>query len=433
MTDTLPSTGRTQDSIRRIRRVVAASTVGSTIEWYDFMLYGTVAALVFPTQFFPASDGFAGTLLTFSTFFVGFAARPIGAVIFGHLGDRIGRKSALISTLMLMGIGTVGVGLIPGYHSIGLWAPVLLVLMRTLQGIGMGGEWGGAVLMATESGDAKGRGFRAAFPQASAMLGVALANVVVLAVSNLAGEAFLSWAWRLPFLASFVLVIVGFWMRKGLPETADFVAAKDAGAVHRAPVLSVVRSYPREILLGLFLKVGEMAAVFVFITFVFSYGTSVGGFGRGLLLGLVAAAALLSALIMPLMGLLGDRFGPRRVYLAGAAGTAVICVVYFAAIKSGNPAVAIPVILVSLVPYAAMFASEAPLLTGLFPAPVRYSGSSLAFNLAGIIGGGPAPFIAAAIAGSFGSPFALSAYLLVTVALGVIATVLLGRRERQHA
>ncbi|GCB53505.1 MFS transporter [Streptomyces sp. NL15-2K] len=429
MTDTLPPRSKTRDHSRRLRRTVAASTVGSIIEWYDFMLYGTVAALVFPTQFFPSSDPFAATMLTFSTFFVGFAARPIGAIVFGHLGDRAGRKAALISTLVLMGIGTVGVGLIPGYDSIGFWAPVLLVLMRALQGIGMGGEWGGAVLMAAESGDSRRRGFRIGFPQASAMFGVAMANTVVLVVGNVAGDAFVSWAWRLPFLASIVLVVLGFWMRKGIVETADFAVVKEAGTVHRAPVLSALRSHPWEITLGLFLKVGEMAAVFVFITFVFSYGTSVGKFDRELLLALVAGAAIISSLITPLMGALGDAFGPRRVYLVGAAGMAVICVVYFAAIKSGNPAAAAPVILVSLVPYAAMFASEASLITGLFPAQVRYSGSSLAFNLAGIIGGGPAPLIATAIAGRFDSPFALSAYLLVTVGLGVTAVILLGRRE----
>ena len=413
------------------RRAVAASTAGSVIEWYDFMLYGTVAALVFPTQFFPASDPLVGTLLTFSTFFVGFVARPIGAVIFGHMGDRIGRKSALIATLLLMGVGTVGVGLIPTYDTIGVFAPILLVLMRTLQGIGMGGEWGGAILMASESGDRKGNGFRTAFPQASAMMGVALANGVVLMTGNLAGGAFMEWAWRVPFLASAALIILGFWMRKGLGETASFNTVKAAGNVHRMPILAVLRSHPTEIILGMFVKVGEMAAVFVFITYVFTYGTTVGGFDRTFLLALVAIAALISALITPWAGALGDRYGARKIYLIGAAGMAVVCIFYFVAIETRDPVIAGAAILTCLHPYALMFASEAPIITSLFPADVRYSGSSLSFNLAGIIGGGPAPFIATAITATFVSPFALSGYLLFTVALGVVAALLLGRRANR--
>jgi MFS family permease len=400
------------------RRAVAASTAGGLIEWYDFILYGTVAALVFPQLFFPSNSALAGTLLTFSTFFVGFAARPLGAVIFGHVGDRVGRKSSLMATLLLMGTGTVGIGLIPTYDQIGIFAPVALVLMRTLQGVGMGGEWGGAVLMASESGGKDRSGFLTGFPQGSAMAGVALANVVVLTTGHVAGGAFVDWAWRLPFLASIVLILLGLWMRNGLGETTAFSEVKDASQVHKLPIVEAFRTYPVRILLGMFVKVGEMAAVFVFITFVFTYG-SAAGFSQNFLLVMVAVAGLLSAVLTPVAGLLGDLYGARRVYLVASVFMIAVCLVYFAAIDSGVGLLAGAVILISLVPYAFMFASEATIITSMFPPEVRYSGSSLAFNLAGIIGGGPAPMIAAAIAENFESPFALSAYLVLTVLLGM--------------
>lgn len=415
--------------VASVRRAVAASTAGSTIEWYDFQLYGVVAAIVLPTVFFPQSSAFAGALLAFSTFFVGFVARPLGAVVFGHLGDRVGRKKALVVTLLLMGVGTVGIGLTPGYDDIGVAGPLLLVLMRVLQGFGVGGEWSGAVLVAGESGRRNRQALLTSFPQASAMLGTSMATASVLLVGAIAGsEAFLDWAWRVPFLASAVLVVLGLWMRSGLSETSEFTAMSAEGRIERAPVLTAVRSYWREILLGVFLKVGEMAPVFIFVSFIYTYGKQAGGLDQITLLASVAGAALLSALITPFMGLLGDRFGPIRVYLIGAALMIVQALVYFAAIGSGNRILAIGVILVSLVPYALMFATEATILTSLFPASVRYSGSSLAFNLAGIVGGGPAPFIAAALYGTTGSATLLSLYLVVAVLLGAIAAVLISRR-----
>ncbi len=426
--DALPAATGT----RSLRRAVAASTAGSTIEWYDFQLYAVVAGLVFPALYFPSSSPVTGVLLSFSTFFVGFAARPLGAVVFGHFGDRVGRKTALVATLLIMGAGTVGIGLIPSYESIGMLAPVLLVLMRTLQGIGVGGEWGGAVLVAGESGGRSRQALLTSFPQASAMLGTGIATAMVLLVSTLAGnEAFLDWAWRIPFLLSGLLVVLGLWMRTGLAETAEFSSVRSKGEVERAPVLAAVRGYTPQILLGMFLKVGEMAPVFVFISFVYTYGATVGGLDRGTLLLSVMVAALLSAAITPVMGHLGDRLGPVRVYLIGAAMMLVEVVVYFAAIGSGSRPLAIAVIVLSLVPYALMFANEATILMSLFPTRLRYSGSSLAFNLAGIIGGGPAPFIATAIVAGTGNPFALSAYLVVTVLVGIVAALLIQHRYRR--
>ncbi|MGI5132873.1 MFS transporter [Pseudonocardia sp. CA-107938] len=416
-----------------VRRAVAASTAGSIIEWYDFQLYGVVAAIVLPTVFFPQSSVFAGVLLSFSTFFVGFIARPLGAVIFGHMGDRLGRKKALVATLMLMGMGTVGIGLTPGYASVGAFAPLLLALMRVLQGFGVGGEWSGAVLVAGESGRSSRQALLTSFPQASAMLGTSLATASVLLVGGLAGpEAFIEWAWRVPFLASAALVLLGLWMRTGLSETSTFTELREKGGLERAPVLTAARWHWRAIALGAFLKVGEMAPVYVFVSFVYTYGRNAGGLSQTTLLASVAVAALLSALITPFMGHLGDRLGPIRIYLVGAALMAVQSLVYFAAISSGNTVLAVGVILVSLVPYALMFANEATILTGLFPASVRYSGSSLAFNLAGILGGGPAPFIAAALYGTTGSWVLLSLYLLATVLVGAASAVLIARRQNRR-
>jgi MFS family permease len=264
------------------------------------------------------------------------------------------------------------------------------------------------------------------------MLGTGIATGVVLLVSSVAGnDAFLEWAWRIPFLLSGLLVALGLWMRTGLAETTAFSAVRSSGEIERAPVLAVVRGYLPQILLGMFVKVGEMAPVFVFISFVYTYGTTAGGLSRTTLLASVTVAALLSALVMPLMGHLGDRLGPVRVYLVGAVAMVIEALVYFAALSSGNHPLAISMIVVSLVPYALMFANEATILTSLFPARLRYSGSSLAFNLAGVIGGGPAPFIAAAIFASTDNPFALSAYLVLTVLVGIVAALLIQRRNRR--
>jgi MFS family permease len=287
------------------------------------------------------------------------------------------------------------------------------------------------VLVAGESGARSRQALLTSFPQASAMLGTGIATGVVLLVSSTTGnEAFLEWGWRIPFLLSGVLVVLGLWMRTGLAETAAFTAVQSKGEIERAPVLAVIRGYLPQILLGMFVKVGEMAPVFIFVSFVYTYGASAGGLSRTTLLVSVAIAALLSAFITPLMGHLGDRLGPVRVYLVGAAAMVVEALVYFAAISSGNRPLAIGIIIVSLVPYALMFANEATILTSLFPARLRYSGSSLAFNLAGIIGGGPAPFIATAIAYRTDNPFALSAYLVLTILVGIVAALLIQRRQR---
>lgn len=421
---------RSRASETAVRRSVIASTVGAGIEWYDFMLYGAAAALVFPALFFPDASPVTGVLLAFSTYFIGFLARPVGAMIFGHLGDRVGRKAALLATIVLMGVGTVGIGLVPSYHSIGVWGPVLLVLLRTLQGIGVGGEWGGAVLLAMESGTKSRTGFRGSFPQAAGTMGIGAANLAFLVVSlSMPTEAFMSWGWRLPFLASIILVFVGIWIRRQVPDTDAFRTAKASGQIRKAPVVDVVRQSPVEIALAALLKCAEMVPVYVFIAFILSYGTGQLSYSRESLLLLVALAAFISSGAMILAGHYSDRVGHERMYAIGALAMAAFGFVYFLVIDTGSTFGATVMILFSLIPYALMFAPEPVLIANNFPAETRYSGSSLGFNLAGIIGGGPAPFLATWLVVNFGS-MAVATYIALACLVGVAAVRTLVSRRR---
>ncbi|MFC0449845.1 MFS transporter [Rhodococcus jostii] len=421
------------ESSSAVKRSVFASTVGAGIEWYDFMLYGAAAALVFPKLFFPEASPVVGVLLAFSTYFVGFLARPLGAAIFGHIGDRVGRKKSLLATIILMGVGTVGIGLVPSYQEIGFWGPALLVFLRSLQGIGVGGEWGGAVLLAMESGSKGRQGFRGSFPQAAGTIGIGVANLAFLAVSlGMPTEAFMTWGWRIPFLASVILVFVGIWIRNGVPETAEFQKLKNSGRISKAPLKDLLRQSPVEILLAALLKSAEMIPVYIFIAFILSYGTDTLSYSRNTLLLLVSAAALISAAAMILAGHYSDRIGHERTFILGACVMAVFGFVYFAVIDSGSLVGAALVILFSLIPYAAMFAPEPVLIANNFPAETRYSGSSLGFNLAGIIGGGPAPFIATWLVTQYGS-MAVATYIAVFCLIGVAAAKGLSRRARRRA
>src|SRR5919205_902130 len=303
----------------QLRRAVIASTVGTAIEWYDFFLYSTVTGLVFAKLFFPHSDPLVGTLEAFSIYAVGFVARPIGAAIFGHYGDRIGRKATLIATLMLMGIATFLVGLVPTYDSIGIWGAIILTFLRFVQGVGVGGEWGGSVLMSMEW--ARGhshRGFIASWPQFGVPCGLFLANLAVLAFSQLSGEQFLSWGWRIPFLLSIVLVAVGLWIRLGIMETPVFAKLSAENKIEKTPMLEVLKRHPKEIILSAFARMAEQAPFYIFTAFVFSYGTGTLHVSRDFLLAAVLAASLLSFFSIPLFGHLSDRIGRKTMYIVGA-------------------------------------------------------------------------------------------------------------------
>jgi len=415
------------------RRAVAAAAAGSAIEFYDFLLYGVVAALVFPEVFFPRQNPYAGVLLSFSTYFIGFCARPIGAAVFGHFGDRIGRKRTLVITMLTMGIGTVSIGLIPPYRSIGSTSAFLLVACPLLQGLGVGGEWGGANLLAMESGSPRRRGFLTSFPQAGAMLGLAAANLAVFAMTTgLSHRSFLSWGWRLPFIASVGLFALGLWLRTRVVETPEFQAVVASGGIQRRPVVAVVRRQPGELGLCLLLKVAEMVPVYVFSAFILAYGTRTLGLERGFLLVAVAIAALVAAAAMPLVGLWSDRVGHEHVYQLGAAAMIGFVFIYFAAVNTATPGLVGPAVAISLLPYALMFGTEGAILGKTFRPEWRYSGSSLAFNLAGIVGGGPAPFIATWLISRYGNPYLIAAYIATAGMVGLIAVSALRIRQREN-
>src|SRR5579862_9616992 len=305
---------------RQLRRAILASTIGTTIEWYDFFLYSTVTGLVFARLYFPKADPFVGTLEAFGVYAVGFLARPIGAAIFGHYGDRLGRKAALIATLLLMGTATFLVALVPGYERIGIWGAVILTFLRFVQGIGVGGEWGGSVLLSMEWAQSnRHRGFIASWPQFGVPAGLFLANLAVLAFSAMSGDQFLTWGWRLPFLLSIVLVGLGLYIRLGIIETPVFARLVADRRIERRPVLEVIRQHPREIALTALCRTAEQAPFYLFTSFVFTYGVDVLHLDRNFILMAVLGASMLSFVSIPLSGHLSDRLGRKRIYMFGAA------------------------------------------------------------------------------------------------------------------
>ncbi|MHB2207785.1 MFS transporter [Methylobacterium sp. CM6257] len=410
----------------QLRRAVIAGTIGTTIEWYDFFLYSTVTGLVFAKLYFPQSDRLVGTLEAFSVYALGFVARPVGAAIFGHYGDRIGRKSALIATLLLMGLATFLVAFVPSYQSIGIWGAVILTVLRVVQGIGVGGEWGGSVLLAMEwARTNEHRGFIASWPQLGVPAGLFLANLAVLAFSAISGDQFLSWGWRVPFVLSILLVGLGLWIRLGIHETPAFRAVTAAQTVERAPVIEVLRQHPREVALTALARMGEQAPFYIFTAFVFSYGVGELNLSRDLLIGSVLAASAVSLVTIPLSGWLSDRFGRRRVYMAGAALTGVYGVVYFALLDTQVPALIVLAIILSLVPHDVMYGPQAAMIAECFPGRLRYSGASLGYQLASILAGGPAPLIATALIAQTHSGYAISGFIAVCAVISLGATALL--------
>jgi metabolite-proton symporter len=415
--------------IRRHRnRAVLASTVGTAIEWYDFFLYGTAAALVFPAVFFTGGSQFAGVLAAFGTQFVGFAARPIGAAIFGHFGDRVGRKATLVTTLMLMGISTFLIGLLPGVTSIGIAAPVLLILLRIVQGIGVGGEWGGSVLLAMEWGRQDRRGFMASWPQVGVPLGLLGSTGMVALMSNLTGPDFERWGWRVPFLVSIVLVGIGLYVRLRVLESPEFAEVKAQRAVAARPVLEVVRNQPREILTSAFVRMSEQAPFYLFITFVLSYGTKHLGLARGQLLNYTMLAALMGLVTVPLFGYLSDLIGRRRMYGIGIVGTGLFAFPYFGLLNTKSAGLVLLAILLSLLFHDMQYGPQAALIAESFGPNVRYSGAGLGYQLASVVAGGPAPLIAAAILEKTKSSTYISWYIVACAVIAMVALLLMPRR-----
>jgi len=414
------------DDRRQLRRAVIASTVGTTIEWYDFFLYSTVTGLAFAQLYFPKSDPLVGTLQAFAIYAVGFAARPVGAAIFGHFGDRIGRKSTLIATLLLMGIATFLVAFVPTYEQIGIWGAVLLTVLRFIQGVGVGGEWGGSVLMSMEWTKTNAhRGFVASWPQFGVPAGLFLANLTVLAFSEISGAKFLVWGWRIPFILSIVLVAIGLYIRLNILETPVFRRLVSENKIERTPMLEVIKRQPRDILLSALARMGEQAPFYLYTAFVFTYGTKVLGASRELLLTAVLTASVLAFFTIPFSGYLSDRIGRKRMYMIGAAGTGVFGFVYFALLNTALPGWIFLAIILSLVPHNMMYGPQAALIAESFTGRLRYSGASLGYQLASVIAGGPAPLIAAWLFAQYGSGYAIAAYILLCAILSLISTAML--------
>jgi len=408
---------------RQLRRAVIASTVGTTIEWYDFFLYSTVTGLVFAKLYFPQSDPLVGTLQAFAIYAVGFVARPIGAAIFGHYGDRIGRKSTLIATLMLMGVATFLVAFVPTYERIGIWGAVLLTLLRFLQGVGVGGEWGGSVLMSMEWAKTNAhRGFIASWPQFGVPAGLFLANLAVLAFSQVSGDQFLTWGWRVPFFLSIFLIVIGLYIRLNIMETPLFARLVAENRIERSPMVEVIKRHPKEIALSALARMGEQAPFYIFTAFIFTYGTIQLKSPRDLILTAILAASVLSFFTVPFSGHLSDRIGRKKMYLVGAAVTGVFGFVYYAMLDTMVPGWIFFAIFVSLIPHDMMYGPQAALIAESFTGRLRYSGASLGYQLASVIAGGPAPLIAAALFAKYKSGYAIAGYILVCSIISLIAT-----------
>ena len=420
------------DQRKQLNRAVIASAIGSTIEWYDFFLYSTVTGLVFAKLFFPQSEPLVGTLQAFSVYFVGFLARPIGAAIFGHYGDRIGRKATLVATLLLMGIATFLVGLVPTYETIGIWGAVILTLLRFIQGIGVGGEWGGSVLLAMEWAKTdKHRGFITSWPQWGVPMGVFTANLAVLVFSAVSGDAFFDWGWRVPFLISILLVGVGLYIRLGILETPTFRRLEAENKIERQPIIQALKEHPKEILLSAFARTGQQAPFYIFTAFIFSYGTGQLGMSRDFLLQAVLVCAALSCITIPFFGWLSDRCGRKRTYLVGCVLTAAFGFLYFAALDSQTHAWVFLAIAVSLIPHDVMFGPQAALIAESFKGRLRYSGSSLGYQLASVFAGGPAPLIATALLAQYKTGYAIAFYMAVCCLISFVSVLMMTDRTNK--
>ena len=414
------------------RRVLLASIVGSAIEWFDFFLYGTAAGLVFNKLFFPTADPLVSLLLAYLSFALPFFIRPVGGIVFAHIGDRIGRKKTLILTLMLMGSGTTLIGLLPTYGSIGIAAPIALVALRLVQGFGLGGEWGGAVLLAFEYAPNKRKGLFGSIPQAGVPIGMLLSSLSVGVAALLPDDAFLSWGWRVPFVLSCGLVILGLWIRNGIDETPDFQSLKDAGRIARYPVLELLTSHGRKVLQAILVKFGETGCFYIFAVFLISYATKELGYSRAATLVAIAAGALVSAVMIPICGMLADRFGRRSIFVVGSLGMILFAGPYFALLSQrSTPALFVATVIAIGVVWPFITATLSTLLAETFPPEVRYSGISFGYQIGGALVGGTAPLFATLLlAADHGRWRWIAAYIAVlsAISLVTVATPRLARR-----
>jgi metabolite-proton symporter len=408
-----------------LKRVIMASAVGTTIEWYDFFLYGSAAALVFNRLFFPSYDPLTGTLFAFATYALGFVARPVGGIVFGHFGDRIGRKRLLMLSLILMGVATILIGLLPTYAQIGIWAPLALILLRLVQGFAVGGEWGGAVLMAAEHGDSARRGFWASWPQAGVAAGSLLASAVLALMAAVQSEEdFLEWGWRVPFLLSALLVGVGWYVRNRVSESPLFEAEMaEAEEPPRLPAMEVVRERPRALVLGAGLRVGENISYYILTVFSLTYLVDVASESRSLALNALLLGAAVQFFAIPLFGRLSDRIGRRPVYAFGGLGLAAWSFALFPLLGSGDSLSIYLALVVGLVLHGAMYGPQAAFITELFPTRIRYSGVSLAYQLTSIVAGSLAPLVALWLYQGYGSADPVALYVGIACAISGLSAL----------
>src|ERR1700733_1288289 len=410
----------------QLRKAVIASTVGTAIEWYDFFLYGTAAGLVFGKLYFPNHDVLSGTLLSFGTYFIGFAARPIGPAIFGHYGDRIGRKATLIATLLCMGLATFAIAFVPTYDSIGIWGAVLLTVLRAIQGIGVGGEWGGSVLLSMEWSRTRGqRGLVASWPQFGVPCGLLLSTLAVIVFSSWSGSDFLVWGWRIPFALSIVLGGIGLWIRLGILETPVFQKLLDTNKIEKTPILEVIKKQPKEIILSALLRMSEQAPFYIFTAFVFAYTVGTLKMDRNFILTAVCVAACVSFFTIPIAGHISDKIGRKNMYLIGVVAMGVFGFVYFGMVDSATPALVFVAIVLSLIPHDMQYGPQAALIAESFTPRLRYSGASLGYQLASFIPRGPAPLIATPLFAAYHTGYAIAIYIAVCAVISLISAAMM--------
>ncbi|QRP49928.1 MFS transporter [Amycolatopsis sp. FDAARGOS 1241] len=417
----------------QVRRAALAGSIGTTIEWYDFFLYNTAAALVFPHLFFPASSGYAGAMQSFATYAVGFAARPVGAAIFGHWGDRLGRKATLIITLLLMGLSSAVVGVLPGTAAIGIAAPLILVLLRLIQGIAIGGEWSGSVLLAMEWGNQRKRGLLGSFAQIGVPVGLVLGTGgMTLLSATLSPQQFNSWGWRIPFLLSLVLVAIGLVIRLRILETPMFAAVVANKKTSKAPVKDAVRHHWREILLSAGLRFSEQMPFYLFTSFVLVYVVERPEFSKTFILNAVLVGAAAELVLIPLFSQLSDQVGRKRVYLTGSVLTGVIAFPYFTALTHGGHALVFIAVIVSLVAHSMQYGPQAALIGESFPTHLRYGGAGLGYQLASVFAGGPAPLLATWLLHETGTPYSVSIYIVLSAVVTVLCVAMLPDRSKAN-
>ncbi len=419
---------------KQTRRVLIASLVGSSIEWFDYFLYGTVAALVFNQLFFVTEDPTVGLLLAYASFALAFFIRPFGGIIFSHIGDRIGRKKTLVLTLSLMGVATFGMGLLPTYQAIGVWAPILLITLRLVQGLGIGGEWGGALLLAVEYAPPEKRGLYGSIPQMGVTIGMFMGTIALWLMTMLPEESFITWGWRVPFILSALLVVFGLWIRKGIDETPEFKKVQESGEIPKLPIVDTLKYHWREVLIAIGAKVVETAPFYIFSTFVVSYATTNLEFTRTNTLTAVMIATVVTTILIPVMGNLSDKVGRKKLYVTGTVGMALFAFPYFWMLQQGSVALLIIATVIGLgIIWAPITAVLGTMFSEIFDAKIRYTGISLGYQIGAALAGGTAPLVATALLVRFDNSYIpVAIYIIFTALISLVAIWAVKDRSRQQ-